>query len=163
MIVPVGADETRDDEWYDVYRAAEEHGRASYASPWTRRELQVSLRTPLPQSEQRAYALIVDGEVASAGWLMLHLGHNTQRAELGVWTRPDLVRRRYGSRMLTHLESVCEQEHRSVLGLPAPYPYSSQEPTGPAAEFALAHGYRLASRRCSGSSRSRCPRNGSTS
>lgn len=144
VIVRVAADEARYDEWYDVYRTAEEHGRASYAAPWTRRELQVSLRTPLPQSEQRAYALLVDDRVVCAGWLLLHRGHNTDRAELGVWTRPDLFRRGLGSRMLTHLEAVCADEGRTVLGLPAAYPYASEEPTGAAADFARSHGYTLA-------------------
>ncbi len=143
-IVQVGADDARYDEWYDVYRAADQHGRASYAASWTRLELQVSLRTPLPQSEQRAFALLVEDVVVCAGWLFLHLGHNTERAELGVWTRPDLVRRGYGATMLAHLERVCAQEGRTVLGLPAPYPYTSEVPTGAAAEFAMAHGYSLA-------------------
>lgn len=143
-IEQVGADDPLYDEWYDVYRAADECGRASYACPWTRRELQVSLRTPLPQSEQRAYALLVDGVVVCVGWLMLHLGHNPLRAELGVWTRPDVVRRGHGTRMLAHLESVCAREGRTVLGLAAPYPYASREPSGPAAEFALVRGYGLA-------------------
>lgn len=132
--------------WYDVYAAAERHGREAYATVWQAEELRVALTEPSSRSRQLAHLGTVDGRPVVAGWIEFPLLDNLDRAKLSVHVAPEARRRGHGTTMLVHLEELARAHGRNVLGGEATYSYASGPDglgeSGP--EFARARGYDLA-------------------
>jgi RimJ/RimL family protein N-acetyltransferase len=134
------------DAWYDVYAAAERHGREAFATVWQREEVRVLLQERTSRGRTLAWNGVVDGEVVAAGWMRLSLLDNLDRAELTVHVLPAHRRRGHGRAMALHLEEVARAEGRTILAGEATYAYDAGAAgageDGP--EFARALGYDLA-------------------
>ncbi|HEU4514825.1 MAG TPA: GNAT family N-acetyltransferase [Nocardioidaceae bacterium] len=131
--------------WHDTFLASHRHERP-YAVPLMLEEVRAKLTADRDTERDLAFTGLVDGAVASVGFMHLSLLDNTDQAFVEVHTHPERRRRGHGSAMLTHLEQVARDHGRSVLVTEVTYPFEAPADgagTGYVA-FARRHGYAFA-------------------
>ena len=126
-----------------VWRAEMEDGRP-WNTMWSLEELVALLREPTPEMRTEGYAAWDDGEMVGAGFLMLSLLDNTDKAFAFVAVEPERRRRGIGSAVLAEMEAAVRAQARtSINGLAACH--FEERDTAPQLLFARRHGYEVAS------------------
>jgi RimJ/RimL family protein N-acetyltransferase len=130
--------------WHATYLAADRHGRV-HPTPWMLEEMRADLRGRRTGERHLALAGRADGEIVSAGLVVLPLKENLDTAWGGVWTRPEHRGRGHGSAMAAALERLVRDEGRRTLTVEVFVPYDAPADGAghPDVEFATRRGFEL--------------------
>lgn len=141
-------DDAAFDAWHAVYDEAERFGREETADLWQLEEVRTLLQHVGSHDRHFGWSGLLDGRTVAAGWMVITLLDNVERANLSVHVLPEYRRRGLGSQMLARVEREAAARGRTILGAEVAWPYDSvlaSEGAGvPGPEFARARGYELA-------------------